>query len=90
MQSFGIGALVIAYICVVYIGPVVALGLSIYWAYGSFQSGAGAGGSFVTFVIGALAMLIPLLVAKKLLKWLMNQVDPDEEDAAAETPSGKA
>lgn len=80
MQSIVIGALVIAYICVAYIGPVVAFGLAGYWAYQSVQTGGTMGGAFVTFVMSALVMLVVLLVAKFVLKGVMNMVDPDDEE----------
>ncbi len=60
MQSIVIGALVIAYICVAYIGPVVAFGLAGYWAYQSVQTGGTMGGAFVTFVMSALVMPMAL------------------------------
>jgi len=82
MQSIGIGALVIAYICAAYIGPVVALALAVYWAYQSVQTGGTMGGAFVTFVMSALVMLVALMIAKRVLKTVMNIVDPDDEAAA--------
>ncbi len=78
MQSIGIGALVIGYICVAYIGPVVAFGLAGYWAYQSVQTGGTMGGAFVTFVMSALVMLVGLLITKRVLKAVMNMVDPDD------------
>lgn len=83
MQSIVIGALVIAYICVAYIGPVVAFGLAGYWAYQSVQTGGAIGSALIVFAFSVLLMLIALLIAKRGLRRLMNMVEPDEENASA-------
>lgn len=82
MQSILIGALVIAYICVAYIGPVLAIGFSGYWAYTAFQTG-GMSEAAVTFLLSALVLLVALMIAKRVLKYIMNVVDDDDEAAEA-------
>lgn len=83
MESFILGVLVVAYIAVAYVGPVVAIGLAAYWAWQAVQSGGGMGEGFVTFTISALVMLVILMIAKRVVKWLMNIADPDKEDPEA-------
>ncbi len=78
MQSIIVGALVTSYIAVAYIGPVAALGLAAYWGYTAYQTGGEFGGAFVTFMLSALVMLVALMNAKRLLKYLMNVVDDDD------------
>lgn len=75
MQNVIIAILTIAYILAAYVGPVVAFGLSAYWAYEMVQTGGSIGSAFVTFTISALVLLVGLLLAKKLLKVVMNMVD---------------
>lgn len=74
-----IAVLTISYILVAYVGPVVALGLSVYWGYQSMQTGGGFGGAVVTFIVSGIVLLVVLLLAKSLLKWVMNKVELDGE-----------
>lgn len=87
MLNIVVGVLTIAYILVAYAGPVAAIGLSAYWAWGSMQGGGGYGGAAATFIISALVLLVGLMIAKRLLKRVMNQVDLGE-DAASEDKAG--
>ena len=90
MLNIVVAILTIAYILVAYVGPVVAIGLSVYWAWGSMQGGGSFGGAAGVFIISALVLLVGLMIAKRLLKWVMNQVDlgEDAEDAAPEDKTG--
>lgn len=79
MLNIIIAVLTIAYILVAYVGPVAAIALSGYWGYQSMQDGSGFGGAFVTFIVSGIVLLIALMIAKRLLKWVMNKVDLGEE-----------
>lgn len=79
MQSVIIAVLTISYILVAYVGPVAALGFSVYWAYQSSQAGGSLGGAIGTFCISAIVLLLALMLAKRLLKWIMNMVDLDDD-----------
>ena len=81
MQSLLISVLVITYIAVAYIGPLVAIALAGYWAYSAFQDN-GFGEAFVTFMLSSLVMLVALMIAKRVLKFIMNVVDDDDDDVS--------
>lgn len=82
MQGLIITVLTLAYILCAFIGPVVALGLSGYWAYSAYQADPSVGGAILTFVISLFVMLLVLGVLVRVLKWVMNMVDLDEETEA--------
>lgn len=75
MQNIVVAILTVAYVLVAYVGPVVALGLSAYWAYGSMDGDRTLGGAVAVFIISGLVLLICLMIAKRILKWVMNLVD---------------
>ena len=79
MLNVIVAVLTISYILVAYVGPVLAIGLSVFWAYQSMQSGGGFGGAVVTFLLSAIVLLVALLLAKRLLKWVMNKVDLEDD-----------
>lgn len=79
MLNVIIAVLTVAYILVAFVGPLAALGLSVYWAYQSMQTGGGFGGAVVTFLVSGLVLMVALMLAKSLLKWVMNKVDLGEE-----------
>ena len=79
MLNIVVAVLTISYILVAYVGPVLAIGLSVFWAYQSMQSGGGFSGAVVTFLLSAIVLLVALLLAKRLLKWVMNKVDLEDD-----------
>ena len=86
MLNVIIAVLTIGYILVAYVGPLVALGLSCFWAYQSYQADGGIGGAIATFIISGIVLLIGLMIAKRAMKWLMNKVDLGDEPG--DTASG--
>lgn len=81
MQGLIIVVLTLTYILVAYVGPVAAFGLSVYWAYEAYNTGSSFIGAFVTFLMSLLIMVVGLWILKRVVKWLMNKVDLDEEGA---------
>lgn len=84
MQMILIVVLTLAYILVAYIGPVAALGVSLWWAWGHGASDEGSiAGAFAIFVLCATVLLVAVKFAKRAVKWAMNQVDIEEETPEA-------
>lgn len=80
MQSITITVLTVAFILVVYIGPVAAFAAAIYVAYSLWDTSIGL--AITAFFLAFIILMIALRFAKRFVRLLMNKVDLGDEDQA--------